>query len=221
MIDIREPKNPKFVGCFADTEPGAPGTGYSHDAQCVIYKGPDKRYKGREICIGSNETAISLAGRHRQGEPEGHLARGVSERRLHAPGLVRPRTSKLLLRGRRAGREPAASSRRRARSSGIFIGPREPEARQGTHGRSKPRPITTCTSRATCCIRRTTAPACACSASRTRVNPKEIAYFDTAPFHPNTAGFNGAWSVYPFFKSGTIIVSSIEQGLFIVKTADR
>ncbi len=53
------------------------------------------------------------------------------------------------------------------------------------------------------------------------VNPKEIAYFDTAPFHPNTAGFNGAWSVYPFFKSGTIIVSSIEQGLFVVKTADR
>ena len=35
---------------------------------CVIYKGPDKRYKGREICIGSNETAISLAGRHRQDE---------------------------------------------------------------------------------------------------------------------------------------------------------
>ena len=53
------------------------------------------------------------------------------------------------------------------------------------------------------------------------VNPKEVAYFDTAPYHPNTPGFHGAWSVFPFFKSGTIIVSSIEQGLFVVRTADR
>jgi choice-of-anchor B domain-containing protein len=52
-------------------------------------------------------------------------------------------------------------------------------------------------------------------------NPKEIAFFDTDPFRPNTAGFNGAWNVFPFFKSGTIIVSSIEQGLFMIRTADR
>ena len=52
-------------------------------------------------------------------------------------------------------------------------------------------------------------------------NPKEIAYFDTDPFRPNTAGFNGAWNVFPFFKSGAIIISSVEQGLFVVKTADR
>ena len=52
-------------------------------------------------------------------------------------------------------------------------------------------------------------------------NPKEIAFFDTDPFRPNTAGFNGAWNVFPFFKSGSIIVSSVEQGLFVIKTADR
>jgi choice-of-anchor B domain-containing protein len=56
---------------------------------------------------------------------------------------------------------------------------------------------------------------------RDRANPKEVAYFDTAPYHPNTPGFNGAWHVYPFFRSGAIIVSSIEQGFFIVKTADK
>jgi choice-of-anchor B domain-containing protein len=53
------------------------------------------------------------------------------------------------------------------------------------------------------------------------LNPKEIAYFDTDPFRPNTPGFNGAWNVFPFFKSGSIIISSVEQGLFVVKTADR
>ena len=48
-----------------------------------------------------------------------------------------------------------------------------------------------------------------------------LAFFDTDPFRPNTAGFNGAWNVYPFFKSGTIIVSSIEQGLFMIRTEGK
>ncbi len=29
--------------------------------------------------------------------------------------------------------------------------------------------------------------------------------------------FNGAWSAYPFFPSGVVAVSGIEQGLFLVK----
>lgn len=61
MLDIREPAAPVFVGCFSDTETGRRGTGYSHDAQCVMYTGPDEDYRGREICIGSNETAISFS----------------------------------------------------------------------------------------------------------------------------------------------------------------
>ena len=31
------------------------------------------------------------------------------------------------------------------------------------------------------------------------------------------ASFNGAWSVYPFFESGTVILSGIEQGLFVLR----
>ncbi|MDA0377959.1 MAG: choice-of-anchor B family protein [Bacteroidetes bacterium] len=61
MIDLRDPKNPTFAGCFSDGQTGRRGTGYSHDAQCVVYHGPDLDYTGREICIGSNETAISIA----------------------------------------------------------------------------------------------------------------------------------------------------------------
>jgi len=37
------------------------GTGYSHDAQCVIYHGPDGAYSGREICFGFNETHVTIA----------------------------------------------------------------------------------------------------------------------------------------------------------------
>ena len=45
---------------------------------------------------------------------------------------------------------------------------------------------------------------------------KEIAYFDTYPANNSTA-FNGAWSVYPYFASGNIIINDIERGLLVVR----
>jgi hypothetical protein len=33
------------------------------------------------------------------------------------------------------------------------------------------------------------------------------------------AEFGGAWSVYPYFESGHILVNSIERGLFVLKMA--
>lgn len=47
-------------------------------------------------------------------------------------------------------------------------------------------------------------------------NPSPIAYFDTYP-NDDAAEFNGAWSNYPFFPSGTILISDIERGLFMVR----
>ena len=44
----------------------------------------------------------------------------------------------------------------------------------------------------------------------------EADFFDIFPNNDNNH-FNGAWSTYPYFRSGTIIVSGIEQGLFILK----
>jgi len=46
----------------------------------------------------------------------------------------------------------------------------------------------------------------------------EIGSFDTylSPA-PNTAGTDGAWGVYPFLTSGTLLVSDIENGMFLLK----
>ena len=43
----------------------------------------------------------------------------------------------------------------------------------------------------------------------------EVASFDTRP-EDNAVSFNGAWSVYPYFGSGTIIVSDVQRGLFVL-----
>ena len=47
-------------------------------------------------------------------------------------------------------------------------------------------------------------------------NVVEVGYFDVDP-NCDSPGFHGAWSSYPYFESGTIIVNSIERGLFVLK----
>ncbi|MFT5564739.1 MAG: choice-of-anchor B domain-containing protein [Myxococcota bacterium] len=59
--------NPPFLGCFAaaptvETVDGAEVTtdnAYTHDAQCAAYIGPDTDYAGKDICVVANEEIIA------------------------------------------------------------------------------------------------------------------------------------------------------------------
>lgn len=53
IVDINDPLNPSVAGDFFQD-------GYTHDAQVIIYNGPDKRYCGREIAFASNEDALTI-----------------------------------------------------------------------------------------------------------------------------------------------------------------
>ena len=53
IINVQDPLNPIFEGCYGDD-------GYVHDAQCVIYRGPDTRFKGREVCFCYNEDTLTI-----------------------------------------------------------------------------------------------------------------------------------------------------------------
>jgi choice-of-anchor B domain-containing protein len=43
----------------------------------------------------------------------------------------------------------------------------------------------------------------------------EIAYFDIYP-SGDSPDFNGTWANYPFFRSGNVVISGIEEGLYVV-----
>ena len=45
-------------------------------------------------------------------------------------------------------------------------------------------------------------------------NGQEVGYFDTSSY--STVSFHGAWGVYPFLPSGSVLVSDIEEGLFVL-----
>ncbi|KAF7187689.1 hypothetical protein HII31_11028 [Pseudocercospora fuligena] len=53
FIDMSDPSKPFTPGC-------APQDGYIHDAQCIVYRGPDAKYNGKDICYGYNEDTLTI-----------------------------------------------------------------------------------------------------------------------------------------------------------------
>jgi choice-of-anchor B domain-containing protein len=217
MINIQDPKNPQFAGCFADGQTGRAATGYSHDAQCVVYNGPDADYAGREICLGSNETALSIADVTDKTSPKavarasypnvGYSHQGwfddeqryffMDDELDELQGLT-PRTRTIIwdlsdlddpqVVGEFLGTSPASDHNLYIRDNTMYQSNYQAGLR--VIDISDPR------------------------------NPQEVGYFDTVPYGQNSAGFGGSWSNYPFFPSGSIAVTSGAEGLFIVKKRD-
>lgn len=53
FFDLTDPSNPKTMG-------GTGADGYVHDAQCLVYRGPDEKYNGRDICYGYDEDSLTM-----------------------------------------------------------------------------------------------------------------------------------------------------------------
>jgi choice-of-anchor B domain-containing protein len=213
MINIQDPLNPTFEGCFADRSTGRSGTGYTHDAQCVVYEGPDQEYQGREICIGSNETAISVAD-----VTEKDSAYAVSTASYPDHAYVHQgwftedqryfyqndeldelqgkadRTRTLVWDMQDLDNPKLVNELMLSEEStdhNLYVkGDRMYQSNYKSGLRildiSNP------------------------------TEPKEVAHFDTQPYGKNSPGFQGSWSNYPYFESGIIVVSSIGEGMFVL-----
>jgi len=55
IMDISEPTAPTFVGCHLP-----PGPSF-HDAQCLVYEGPDVEHQGRQICVTADGYSGSIS----------------------------------------------------------------------------------------------------------------------------------------------------------------
>lgn len=53
IVDINDPLNPVLAGGYAEA-------GYTHDAQVVIYKGPDTEHFGKEIAFAFNADIVAV-----------------------------------------------------------------------------------------------------------------------------------------------------------------
>lgn len=53
VVDVNNPLDPVYAGSSEED-------GYTHDAQIVVYHGPDETYQGRQMCFASNEDAMTI-----------------------------------------------------------------------------------------------------------------------------------------------------------------
>jgi choice-of-anchor B domain-containing protein len=218
MVDIREPQNPKFAGCFADASTGNARTGYSHDAQCVMYRGPDEQYRGREICFGSNETALSIADVTDKAQPSAIASASYPNVAYQHQGWISDDHRYYYTNDE--GDEIAGTVPRTRTIIWDIQDLDDPVVLKEHLG-------TTSSSDHNLYVRGNLVYE-SNYVSGLRIldvtdpkNPVEVGFFDTVPWGNDAPGFNGSWSNYPFFRSGNILVSSMREGLFILRYRQR
>ena len=213
MIDIRRPLAPEFAGCFTDTE-GLIFQGRTHDAQCIIYDGPDMDYQGRELCFASNETALRIVDVTDKANPHPISAAAY-------PGVAYIHQGWL-------------SDDRR-----YFYLDDELDELVGTTDRTKTIVWDVTDLDDPVVVAEYLGPNNATDhnlyvkgdrmyqanyQAGFRVldigdpeNPHEVGFFDTTPYGADPPGFNGAWTAFPWFDSETVLVTSMLEGVFLLK----
>lgn len=214
IVDISEPLDPVFAGCFAHPGTGRSNTGTSHDAQCVLYRGPDEDHRGRAICLSANETAISIADLTDKQNPNPiAIAQYPNIGYAHQGWLTRDHryffsTDELdetmgLLERQRTLIWDVSDLDDPILVKEYFAPVGGPEHNLYAHGDR----LYIADKRAGLRVLDIGDPE----------NPVEAGYFDAAAQGADTSRFVGAWSVYPFFESGSVLVSSRSGGLFVVR----
>ena len=210
FVNIFNPSSPVAAGCYSDD-------GYTHDAQCVNYNGPDSDYQGKEICFAYNEDTLTIVDVSIKAAPVLISRTSYPDRGYTHQGWVTEDHSFLLMGDELDERNVSAVIKTRTliwnvqdlddpvytgdyinlNSTSIdhnqyIVGDYSYQANY----RSGLRIIDI--------------------SDIANSNLSEAGFFDIYP-GSDSANFNGAWSVYPFFASGNVVVSGIEQGLYILR----
>ena len=221
MIDIHDPLNPTFAGCFSDPTTGRQKTGYTHDAQCVMYRGPDEEHRGKEICFGSNETALSIADVTDKQNPVAlSMAEYPNVGYTHQAWLTEDQHylymddeldelnglvdhTRTLVWDVSDLDDPVLVKE--------FLNPNTTSIDHNLYIRGDK--VYQSNYTAGLRVLDISDP----------VEPEEVGFFDTVPFGDESPRFDGSWSNYPYFESGVIIVTSGYEGLFLLRyrEADR
>ncbi|WP_299259263.1 choice-of-anchor B family protein [uncultured Aquimarina sp.] len=213
FIDIRDPKNPIDAGGFLSTG----GEAYSHDAQAIIYNGPDTDYTGREILIGSNEIEIVIADITDKANPVTIATISYSDVAYTHQGWFTEDQRYFLLGDE--GDESAVGFNTRTiifdfndLDNPIFhMNYTGPTAAIDHNGYVKGDKFYMANYRAGLRVIDISDIA--------NKNISEIGYFDSFP-SSNSAGGGGAWNVYPYFDSGNIVISDINSGFLLVRQSN-
>jgi choice-of-anchor B domain-containing protein len=207
MIDVHDPMNPVFAGCFS-------GDGYTHDAECIVYDGPDTRYTGHEVCFAANEDTLTIIDVQDKANPVMLSRTGYSGSGYTHQGWLTPDRRHMLvddeldemdfghntytyvwnvqdltapqLEFHYTAAVPSIDHNLYIRDGYAF----ESNYKSGLRILSL--------------------------ADIDSGSLSEAAFFDTYP-PGDDANFDGTWSNYPYYPSGVVAVSDMSNGLFVLQ----
>jgi choice-of-anchor B domain-containing protein len=214
MINIQDPTAPTFAGCFGDTNAGRRSTGYTHDAQCVIYHGPDVDYQGREICFGASETALTVADVTDKDNPVAIAAASYPNVGYAHQGWLSEDHMYFYLDDELDElSQELEGTRTLVWDLADLDDPIMVKEHFGTTKSSDHNLYV----QGDYMYQSNYVSGLRILDISDRENPREVAFFDTVPLGDNEPGFGGSWSNYPYFESGTIVVTSSREGVFLLK----
>ncbi|KAK3401513.1 hypothetical protein B0T20DRAFT_116352 [Sordaria brevicollis] len=224
FFDLTDPKNPKTLG-------GSGADGYVHDAQCIVYRGPDLKYYGKDICYGYDEDSLTIFD-----VTDKQNIRIISNTSYegaaytHQGWVLDPKWQQYLIlddeydeydaTGLGADGYPITyiwdiSSLEKPKQTGHYKG-----LRRGIDHNQFVKDGFSYQSNYGLGLSILDLRSIPFDPSGKRI--KEVAYFDVHPEDDNAPGggnvtFTGTWSHYPFFPSGYIVINTMDRGAFVVK----
>ena len=200
IVDINIPLAPVPAGFIRDD-------GYTHDTHCRVYRGPDTRYAGKEICFSFNTDTITVYDLSSKSNP-------VQLARVTYPGAAYVHSGWLTKDHRYLLSDDETDNK-----NIVFI--------WDVTALDKPKLIGTYTGASRAIDHNVYILGDHAYLANYKAGMRildtsavgegkltEIAYFDVVG--PPDTGFEGAWSVYPFLPSGNVLISGMGQGLFVV-----
>ncbi len=212
FVDIRDPMNPTFAGCFDED-------GYTHETQCWIYDGPDSDHQGKEICLAFNEDTVTIVDATDRENPV-MLARGSYPTPAYThQGWFTEDMRYILINDEldeTQGLSPGA------RTIIMDLADLDNPEYIGAYFSSVPTiDHNLYINNGKAYLANYTAGLRILDvAGVAEGNLTEVAFFDSFP-QSDAQTFAGAWNVNPFLPSGTILISDINGGLFILREGER
>ena len=207
FVNIQNPTSPIMEGGFSDA-------GYCHDAQAVIYNGPDDEHVGKEIIIGSNAQHVDIIDVTDKSNPI--LISSIVYENTHYThqGWLTDDHKYFIV-----GDElDEAADGINTRSIVLDLTDLDnPELHFDYYG-----PTLAIDHNGYVVGNRFYLASYKAGLREIDISQidaqqmTEVGYFDSYPQGDGT-GFSGAWSIYPFHASRNIIISDIQNGLFVVK----
>jgi len=207
IVNIQDPLNPFFVNGYSSVD-------YTHDAQVVFYSGPDQDHVGKEIFIGSNENEVVILDVTNKNNIQIISAAQYTNVAYSHQGWL-TEDHRFFLMGDEIDELSFGFNTRTVVfdftdldnpfQSFDYYGPTPAIDHNGYVKGDK------------FYLANYTAGLRVIDISNIDNQVMtEVGFFDTYPENDDV-GFSGAWSVYPFFESGNIVISDINRGFFLVK----